>query len=284
MTDIFELLDRVVDDEKKDKLINETVVNSDSVDKLQDSTNNSSSNDNIKELDDNRTTINNEEVIDNQSRSFQMMVNYIKHHKTDIPEEFRGNVLVEPSSGLPLSSYWVCIMKTVPVPKWMMISPEHQDSHGWTLAQHFISVNQVEPPLYMKHNPTLKNSNGRTAAMMYLIYRNQTKYNNQDIPDWMKHSPFIFDNEGYSIIDYWLASNDGPIPSWIIEQIPDTTDFRNGNGEYIAVSYLRRANKLPPPEFAFSRDGGEDIYVGSFSYNEILQKFCDINGIENPNE
>lgn len=196
----------------------------------------------------------NDEQVDDRAliqndKSFTLMVNYIKDHKTDIPEEFRGSVLIEEETGLTLSMYWIYTMKTFSVPKWMRMDPNITDSHGWTLAFHYIYVNQVDPPLWMKHDPTIQNNNKRTIAMYYLIHR-KTELTNRPIPEWMIHSPCIFDSAGYSIIDYWLATNTDPIPLYILQQIEDVKTFVNGRNERIVDSFkLMRNNEQPPEEF-----------------------------------
>ena len=132
-------------------------------------------------------------------KSFHLMTEYIKYHKTDIPEPYRGTSTVEPITNLTLAMYWIHIMKTAPIPKWMMHNTNVTDSHGWTLAIHYIVTNLTAPPEYLQHDPTIQTSTGKTALMMYLLYRTD---NTELIPSWMIHSDNIRDNDGYNIDDY----------------------------------------------------------------------------------
>lgn len=203
------------------------------------------------DTDDINTNTENEEKRNNCS--FQLMVDYIKSHKSDIPEPFRGTTLIEENTGLTLAMYWVHIMNKIPIPKWMIHDSNIVDSHGWTLAFHYIYVNHSEPPLFMKHDSTLQSESGRTVLMMYLIYRDQ-ELENKPVPLWMIHSPYIFDKYGYSLIDYWLSTNSDPIPETILSQIPDPPKFVNGRNEHIATSYIYRRNQMPPEEFMIPFD------------------------------
>jgi len=151
-------------------------------------------------------------------RSFNMMVEYIKQHHDDIPEGFRGTCLIDEENNLTLAMYWVYIMKTVSVPKWMRHNPDLVDSHGWTIAHHYVATTNEYPPEWMICNPTIKNVNGRTVAMLTLIYRKE-EYENTDIPNWMKHSVNIVDKLGHSLVDYWIYNNKGDIPEWMTEQM-----------------------------------------------------------------
>lgn len=181
--------------------------------------------------------------------TFHFMVNFIKQNKSDIPEELRGTKLVEESTGFTLATYWVYIMKRIPVPKWMIHDPNLQDKNGFTIAFHYLTANADYPPSWMIHKPELTNNNGRTIAMCTLLCRT-LNHENEDLPEWMRHDVNIFDNLGYSVIDYWLATNSGPIPTWMLEKIDDVKHWTNKLGENIAISYMLRQWVEPPPQFA----------------------------------
>ena len=150
-------------------------------------------------------------------RSFQLMVDYIKTHKSDIPEEYRNSCLFD-IDNISLAVYWIYTMKTAPVPNWMRHDPNITDIRGWTIAMHYIYVNHCEPPLWMTCLPTIQTASSKqTVAMMYLMYRND-ELKNTDIPDWMRHdADTIIDVDGYNLMDYWVQTNDdsAPIPNWM---------------------------------------------------------------------
>lgn len=211
---------------------------------------------------------NNNEYSKSTTKSFNMMVNYIKEHKEDIPEGFRGTVLFN-EDNLSLATYWVYIMKLAPVPVWMRHDPDIVDNHGWTIAQHYIMCNNEPPPQWMIHNPTIQNVNGRTTAMMLLLYRN-SKQENEDIPSWMVHDINICDSLGYSLVDYWLANNSDDLPEWILEQIEDKKHWTNKLHENIAISYMIRRGCLPPEEYRLTeQEANEFKTIKGNTYNEI---------------
>ena len=183
------------------------------------------------------------------SSTMLWMVDFIKQHKTDIPEELRGTITTDDKTGLTLAIHWVHIMKTVAVPVWMRHDPKITDSNGWTIAIHYIVTNLAPPPIWMSTDPTIQTSNGRTCAMYLLLYRG-SDHENENIPVWMHHDVNIFDSLGYSLIDYWLATNNDDIPSWMLENIVDVRHWVNGNGENIAISYMLRRGTLPTEQFA----------------------------------
>ena len=139
-------------------------------------------------------------------------------------------------------------MKRAPVPAWMHHDPKITDNNGWTIAIHYIVANHATPPAWMTTDPNIQTSNGRTCAMYLLLYRD-TAYENEDVPEWMRHDINIFDTLGYSLIDYWLATNNGDIPNWMIEKISDLKHWTNYNGENIAISYILRRGTVAPDEF-----------------------------------
>ena len=166
-------------------------------------------------------------------KSFTIMLNYIKEHKTDVPEQFRSTVTRDLVTGLTLAMHWVYIMHTAPVPTWMQHDPNITDSHGWCVAMHYIVANKSQPPKWMQNTSDLQNVNGKTTAMLYLLYRS-TELQNTEIPDWMKHDLHIFDADGYSLVDDWLFSNTEPLPDWLISDVDK--DFKNNRGETIEQS------------------------------------------------
>lgn len=208
-----------------------------------------------------------------QKKSFRLMVDYIKNNKTDIPEEFRGNVMFD-DDNLSLAAYWVSIMKNAPVPTWMRHDPNIVDKHGWTIAQHYIVCNKTDIiPEWMIHNPKIQNINGRTTAMMSLLYRSSER-ENEDLPTWMLHDVNVFDELGYSLVDYWLSCNSNDLPNWILDQIDDKKYWINKLGENIAISYLIRHRKLPPEEFRLSEAEGEEFRtVKGNTYNDLWNYF-----------
>ena len=191
--------------------------------------------------------------IETSANTMNWMVDFIKQHKTDIPEELRGTVTVDQNTGLTLAMYWIHIMKTAPIPSWMRHNPNICDNNGWTIAIHWIVTNASAPPLWMATDPTIQTSNGRTCAMYLLLYRSCV-HENENIPSWMNHDINIFDELGYSLIDYWLATNSDEIPTWMLENIDDLKHWTNGNGENIAISYMLRRGVEPPERFALPDD------------------------------
>ena len=187
------------------------------------------------------------------SSTMLWMVDFIKQHKTDIPEELRGTITTDDQTGLTLAMHWVHIMKNAAVPVWMRHDPKITDNNGWTIAIHYIVTNLTPPPIWMSTDPTIQTSNGRTCAMYLLLYR-EKEHENECIPVWMQHDVNIFDSLGYSLIDYWLATNSGDIPSWMLENIPDRHHWTNGNGENIAISYMLRRGVIPPDQFALENE------------------------------
>lgn len=225
---------------------------------------------NAEQIDDEEQQTNKPHVDRIPNHSFNFMTNYIQTNKSDIPEELRGTVLVEPDTLLTLAMYWVHSMKTVPVPTWMIHDPNHKDAHGWTIAMHYISVNSSYPPKWMECDPMIQNDNGRTVAMFALLHRS-SRYENQDIPSWMKHDINIFDSLGYSLIDYWLSANSEEIPSWMLEKIDDKKHWVNGEGENIAISYLLRRWQDPPEDFVLPP--GESFKTKHNNSYEDIQKY-----------
>ena len=163
-------------------------------------------------------------------RSMQLMIDYIRTHKSDIPEEYRGSCLVD-MDNLTLAMHWVYMMKTAPVPQWMRHDPNMVDNEGWPIAMHWIFVNHTEPPLWMHCSPDIQNATfKKTIAMVYLLYR-KDELKNVDVPEWMRHDLHIFDRDGFCLIDYWLCNNDLPIPEWMLKSIDDS--FVNGRKETV---------------------------------------------------
>ena len=257
MSDVFKLLDSVVDDEPKEiksatskQNVNNVIIDStDELNKLD------SPDEPQHQFTEPKNELINREHL-KQVKSFNIMVEYIKQHHEDIPEQFRGTVLFDNENNLSLATYWVYIMKTEPVPMWMRHDPNIVDKHHWTIAMHYISVNQELPPEWMQHDPTIQNANGRTSAMLALIYRT-SDHENEDLPDWMHHDVNLFDSLGYSVVDYWLSTNGDMLPSWMLSQIDDPKHWHNGLNETIGISYMFRHYQLPPPEFALSDDEAE---------------------------
>ena len=203
-----------------------------------------------KFMDDSLMTATIEDVKSNEKNGMRWMIEFIKQNKSDIPEELRGTDTTETETGLTLAMYWVYFMKTIPVPTWMRHDPNKQDDKGWTIAIHYMVANHELPPQWMICNSNITTSNGKTPAMFYLLYRDR-KYENEDIPDWMNHDINIFDIDGYSLIDYWLAFNNSNIPSSWIEQIKNKTNndlnsWTNGKGENLQAIYKNRQNKELP--------------------------------------
>lgn len=164
-------------------------------------------------------------------RSFKFMIDYIENNKTDIPENLRCSVMND-EYGLTLAMYWVLIMKNnTPVPRWMQHEPYITDCHKWTIAMHWITTCHTNPPAWMWHKSYLQNDNGKTAGMLMLLYGTIDNENN-DLPDWMQHDVNIYDNENYTIVDYWIIiCKSKPLPTWIVEQLNKNELWKNHRGE-----------------------------------------------------
>ena len=208
---------------------------------------------------------------------FYTMVAYINKNKTDVPEQLR-NKCMRNEFGLTLAMYWLTIMKKQialmilqnnyqdSVPLWMRHDPELKDDMGWTIAMHWVSLFKCDVPLWMRHTPTLQNNKHKTIAMLYLInLADELNDINADdvLPEWMKHEPDIFDEDGYSIIDYWLECTTHDIPDWL----NTVNEFTNNNGETIAMSYVIHRHEIPPIKYK------HDPNLKS-KYNLTIEELC----------
>ena len=164
---------------------------------------------------------------------FNFMVNYIRKYKSDIPEELRNKCMIN-EDGLTLATYWIKIMEK---------EINNMIKHG--------SFDECVPK-WMRHEPNLQNSKGKTIGMIYLMNSNTNK---RDFPDWMQCDVSIFDEFGNSILDYWLEFNDLDIPEWMgIDK-----HFVNGNGETVEMSWLIHRKRVPPNKWRQCHEDEHDI-------------------------
>ena len=83
----------------------------------------------------------------------------------------------------------------------------------------------------------------------------------------------IFDELGYSVIDYWLSTNSGPIPTWMMEKIDDVKHWTNKLGENIAISYMLRQWIEPPPQFTLDESEFDQFITNmGNSYRSLLDE------------
>lgn len=176
---------------------------------------------------------------------FYIMLNHIIISHDDVPLHMRNSCTINERNET-LAVHWIYIMHhrihtailqnkiEEAIPSWMHHSPDIRDSQGWTIAMHWVQKYGTDTPSWMHHNPTYQNNNGKTVAMLYIMH-------SKEPPNWMRHDTNIFDKDGNSIIDYWIACTNLPIPSWI-----NSTNYTNGNNEDISIAYLIRRNSPPP--------------------------------------
>ena len=196
-------------------------------------------------------------VVYNNYSGFYLMVNYIRNNKSDVPETLRNKCL-QNEYGFTVATYWIQIMYNYINKLIQKGEINKRDNLDWTIAMHWISIFKCDVPLWMRHDPLLQNSNGKTIAMLYLTVALSTpissatrtfNYLNEDtfLPIWMRHDNTIYDKDGNSIVDYWLEYTTFDIPKWMLSD--DGNDIKNLNGETIAMSWIIHRKSLPPEEY-----------------------------------
>ena len=198
---------------------------------------------------------------------FYVMVKFIEDNKSDVPESLR-NKCMQNEYGFTVAMYWIRIMQNYiykmiqtgkineTIPLWMRHNPEIRDNRGWTIAMHWVTVFKCDVPLWMRHDPYIQNSMGKTIGMLYLTvlydvqnisdvnYIQQCEITSETfLPLWMRHDTNICDNDGNSIIDYWLKFTNLDVPTWML---PKDINEQNKMGETIAMLWVIH-RKTPPP-------------------------------------
>lgn len=255
--DICELLDKIDDSERLNLTNNEggndngsEQINSEQhTDELTNSSINSSTDD-----------VNTDSSINEDKRpttGFYLMLNYIKANKTDVPVELRNGCMHD-EYDFTLAMHWIYEMKEVikklincgkineTVPLWMRHRPDLRDKNGWTIAMHWVMMFKCDVPLWMRHDPTIQNSRfHKTVAMIYLSLFIGNKVKNFIMPEWMQYTLKLFDNEGNTIASYWLGCTEDDLPEWILRE-SENGDFVNGNGETLAMEWIIHRKSAPP--------------------------------------
>ena len=263
--DICELLDKIDDSEKlnlmnsngngsgngnggeqinehTDEQQNSESINSNSTDEIVNEHTDSS----INEKEDTRPTA-----------GFYLMLNYIKANKADVPVELR-NTCMHDEYDFTLAMHWIYEMKDVinkmigcgkineTVPLWMRHRPDLRDRNGWTIAMHWVMMFKCDVPTWMRHDPTIQNSRfHKTVAMIYLSLFIGNKAKNFIMPEWMQHTLKLFDNEGNTVASYWLGCTEDDLPEWILRE-SENGDFVNENGETLAMEWIIHRKSAPP--------------------------------------
>lgn len=186
----------------------------------------------------------------NTFTGFYIMLNHIITNREDVPLYMRNSCTIN-ERNITLAVYWLYIMTQhiqhaihqrkveTSIPSWMHHSPDIRDSQGWTIAMHWVYKYGTDPPSWMHHDPTYQNSNGKTVAMLFFLHPSADC---NSIPNWMRHNCEIFDNDGNSLIDYWISCTTLPIPPWL----PPPSDYKNNNNEDVPIAYLIRRHSSPP--------------------------------------
>ena len=204
---------------------------------------------------------------------FYIMLNHISISHDDVPLHMRNSCIINERNET-LAVHWIYIMHRrihtallqnkieEAIPSWMHHSPDIRDTQGWTIAMHWVQKYGTDTPSWMHHNPTYQNNNGKTVAMLYIMH-------SKEPPNWMHHDTNIYDKDGNSILDYWIACTNLPIPSWI-----NPINYINGNNEDISIAYLIRRNSPPPLNYHINHKLKTSYHL---TYEDIFNKlFNDI--------
>lgn len=213
----------------------------------------------------------------NEYSGFYLMLNFIRCHKSDVPEELRNDCIIN-ENGLTLAMYWIRFMKKEisemikqgqveeTVPKWMRHDPNLTDKNGWTIANHWIEIFKCDVPKWMRCNPNKQNSRGKTIGMFWLMIPRECN-KNVEFPEWMRCECDKFDEHGNSILDYWLEYTIDDVPDWMnIDK-----NFRNGNGETPEMSFvIHRADEGCPNHLRQTKETDE-WHVAQIIYNKNIK-------------